>query len=61
MIYSLDQLKSKNQNIFFWRNWKFKDFFIGGIRKQKGKKVLFFKVYNKVEMLLTRYTNGNTL
>ena len=26
----------------------------GGTRKQKVKKVFFFKVYNKVEMLLTK-------
>ena len=58
MIYLLDQLKlkTKNQNIFWGCKSKFDDFFYallieggGGIRKQKGKKVFFFKVYDKVE------------
>ena len=60
MIYPLDQLKpkTKTKNWFAGVNENSTTFLYtlnrGGTRKQKGKKVFFFKVYNKVEMLLTK-------
>ena len=52
------KLNTKTQNIFCRLNENLTTFLYtlnrGGTRKQKEKKVFFFKVYNKVVMLLTK-------
>ena len=62
MIYPFDQLKpktkTKNQKIFFAGVNENSTTFLytlnRGDKKTEGKKVFFFKVYTKVEMLLTK-------